>query len=711
VTAVTSFPQAAPDPEHLQRSESCQVSRFPSAREHEPLIDHAFAEIADAAASTLTPTHDTSSLPITNNDPMDIDQPRQNSTDSNSSTVLRELQELPVNAEEDELAPPPKRVARELRPPPAPTCLICTATFEEGDKIIEPCKCGSQYCAACLRKMFLDACKDQTRMPPRCCTIISIHHVRPYFSAEEAALFRRKFEEWNTPNPFYCPVAQCSTFIPNRLLSQTRIDKGKQRVDSGVGTPVSPTIACPQCETGLCTNCRGLAHVGVTCQPLEFGVDKETAELLKAWGYKRCPKCGHGFKRMYGCNHMECRCGAHFCWGCMKSQEECDGRCYDEQEDGYDSYSEPDSEDDDDDDTPADETSNNKAAPANDDVALSEPASLTIEVITPSGEDTRPAETPTDSTAPPAETTTRRVRNLDGGSGSYWEQQALDLGDEPTDEYQDRAWNCEHEFLTTKLKLADSLTSSPLERDMECMKCWCTIHPEIEMPKSSNNGGVRGGVRMVSAGRGIHSTVRGRVHNRAQAPLVRLQGRGFEQPQSQPMNFNRSVPELNTMSQPTEPMEDVQHSSGSQTADRVFDTYGNPVTTTERTKEARRHSVSLDDFFDFNKYMRESSDASSQQPPSTERLSFTMDNSPFSFAYDCDYCGLLVCNSCKDELMAMSKEKEDAEKAAAVAARKAIESIPSAEQGATDIIKNEEAQTSSTTPTIIPPKTNDLESD
>ena len=29
-----------------------------------------------------------------------------------------------------------------------------------------------------------------------------------------------------------------------------------------------------------------------------------------------CPKCNTGWEKSYGCNHMTCTCGTHFCWGC-----------------------------------------------------------------------------------------------------------------------------------------------------------------------------------------------------------------------------------------------------------------------------------------------------------------------------------------------------------------------------------------------------------
>ncbi|OAG06517.1 uncharacterized protein CC84DRAFT_1071227, partial [Paraphaeosphaeria sporulosa] len=264
-----------------------------------------------------------------------------------------------------------------------------------------PCsRCNRAFCVPCLKDMFLNACKDLSRMPPRCCNQIPLHHARPYLTAEEITLFKAKYEEWGTPSPFYCPVARCSTFIPNRMLPQANENgKGKQRVDSGIGTPTRPTVTCPKCEVDICTNCRSLAHANEICSPFNFGVDKQTADLLQKWGYRKCPKCGQGVKRMYGCNHMECRCGAHFCWGCMQGRDNCLGNCDDEDEDDYSDY-EPDQEE------------------------YDELEDTVIE------------------TSP----TSARVRNLDGGSSRYWEDQNYDFGNEPGDNYADRSWDCYHDF-------------------------------------------------------------------------------------------------------------------------------------------------------------------------------------------------------------------------------------------------------------------------
>ncbi|KAF1958247.1 hypothetical protein CC80DRAFT_442074 [Byssothecium circinans] len=617
--------------------DKCQDRTLPHTREGGPLA----SDNSTGVAASSTP-HDYSPSPTTHNDHMDIDQSRQNAGDLPPVSVPEALQELPGGFVELEPRPLPRWKANKPPPPPPKTCLICTTAFEKDEKPIKPCRCEHDYCVSCLRKMFLDACTDQTRMPPRCCIIIPIHHVRPHLSKEEANRFREKFEEWNTPKPFYCPVARCSAFIPSRLLTTRINSKGKQRVDSGIGTPTSLTAACPKCETEVCVTCRSLAHAGAPCEPLEFGIDKETAQLLKRWGYRECPKCGNGVKRMFGCNHMECRCGAHFCWGCMRSQEECRGNCDNEDED-YDSYSEPDDEEDEV--QHAQEPDNTGIlATTTDGTGPAEPGAQTAEG--------QPIEKSADTRTLP-DPTPQRVRNLDGGSGSYWENQDMNFGEEPGEDYQDSMWDCDHGFNTPTIKLADSLQNPPSHSAMECMKCWATIHPEIEMPKNVERSKksaitmVSAGARSVPGGSGGRATIRGRVRGRA------IGGRGLWQP----VDFARSVPDLNIMSQsplPVESMEDVE--STSQASKRVVDTYGNTIGS-EKPHDHRRFSLDDTAKLGFQDTPFDKDGAARK----TQRLSFNMDASPFSFAYSCSYCGLLVCSLCKDEMQAARKEKEEAE--------------------------------------------------
>jgi hypothetical protein len=89
-----------------------------------------------------------------------------------------------------------------------------------------------------------------------------------------------------------------------------------------------PLVECPTCNASICSSCRQLNHPGTPCP--ESDIDPFLAAQLEKWKIKRCPKCRAGVRRMFGCSHIECRCGAHFCFACLKPINDCDGQCEDE---------------------------------------------------------------------------------------------------------------------------------------------------------------------------------------------------------------------------------------------------------------------------------------------------------------------------------------------------------------------------------------------
>jgi hypothetical protein len=331
---------------------------------------------------------------------------------------------------------------------PSPVqCSICleeipgTESSTQISGAIQPCMgCSGSFCRACIKAMFIGATKDISRMPPRCCQQIHLHHARADMTDAEVAEYKSKYDEWSTPRPFYCPVPTCSVFIPNRLLPHhpARGDAAEKRADSGTGTPSLPNFPCPACAGQICLECRQVAHPDTTCAALDAGIDPQLVAALKKWGFGRCPKCGHGVKRMYGCSRMECRCGAQFCWNCKQSWYDCGNACEDTYSDSDDDAYVSDEEDNDDNDD-NDEADNERA-------------------------DERAADSHADATEP----------NLDSRAALAWRD--LELGREPTSDVMDQAWACEHSFRPLSLPL-DEAAARRLALDMECVACWRDIHP------------------------------------------------------------------------------------------------------------------------------------------------------------------------------------------------------------------------------------------
>jgi hypothetical protein len=71
----------------------------------------------------------------------------------------------------------------------AKRCMICLEEDNPGDEIDFPHSCSrcsfGNVCAACLKNWFLDACKNESKMPPTCCSIIPLSSVSRYLTGNE----------------------------------------------------------------------------------------------------------------------------------------------------------------------------------------------------------------------------------------------------------------------------------------------------------------------------------------------------------------------------------------------------------------------------------------------------------------------------------------------------------------------------------------------
>jgi hypothetical protein len=353
-----------------------------------------------------------------------------------------------------------------------------------------------------MRELFVRAINSQTAMPAKCCNLIPLHLAMKYLSKEEAAQYRLGFEEWNTESKdrIYCPNPRCSTFIPKRVVAA-------EAAETADAAPKTFTCPMPECATEICKDCKSYAHADLPC-PQDTDRDAAVAQVMQ-WGYKQCPRCGHGIRKMFGCSHMVCLCGAHFCWVCQKGINECEdgGGCVDEEGSEYD-YSDSEAEEA----TPAEPTP--EAVQVEDTpqdvqvetlplIQIDEPAPSieeTAVVIYPVPDNTNQpealparAEEPEQQTVetplPPTtveEQQPRRPRqpeNLDRARPGFWEEQCLDFGEEPQGS-DTTVWGCRHHWDNIDVKgLSVSiwerndkdLKKSDEDVEPECHKCWRVI--------------------------------------------------------------------------------------------------------------------------------------------------------------------------------------------------------------------------------------------
>ncbi|KIX06285.1 uncharacterized protein Z518_04260 [Rhinocladiella mackenziei CBS 650.93] len=393
------------------------------------------------------------------------------------------------------ISPPQKRAKPDV-PPKKLQCQICFIELDANYST--PCRrCKSPRCLDCLKKEFEIALRNIDRMPVMCCfTIMHYQVARGVLREAEIEEYKMKFDEFNTIDPLYCPVPTCSTFIPPRTFKSGDVQ-----------------VPCRVCNTVICTKCKQPAvgeHICAKDEPRQF--------ILETFHYKTCPKCGTGVMKMFGCPHVRCQCGAHWCWDCQRPINACYQKpCRTARDDGQTSgREEVDSDSDEELDDSAQRLSaatetaeavvveerpavENNTAPA-DIVTLPAPISNTevaeqpvqpeAQSIIPSTEadDPRPPiegnETTqsTTSEAPATETTEpepgpTQPENLDDPDDFDWEGQSLDFGDEPVDEAWD-SWGCRHVFRDFERQyiperwLIGVNVVKDQDLEVECMACF-----------------------------------------------------------------------------------------------------------------------------------------------------------------------------------------------------------------------------------------------
>lgn len=274
------------------------------------------------------------------------------------------------------------------------------------------------YCYHCIKKRFNLAIKERYNFPVSCCDRI-IHPivVKNLIPQANYDLYLERYDEHITIRPFYCPVNTCSKFIPKRQIPAT-----------------SKSVTCPACSTDACINCRKTLEDGHICAK-----DSEADLILSKYKYKKCPRCDTALLKMFGCNHMRCICGAHWCWSCRRPKTVCEQTPCDGQEDAVDD--EPDNEEEDDDDDSSSDSDPDDAdadadarIPAHDQAA--EPESTTPN-------DTAAAPTTTSPAA--SEPQRPPVTDLDDPATHDWQATGQWFGDEPDDQELD-IFGCYHHF-------------------------------------------------------------------------------------------------------------------------------------------------------------------------------------------------------------------------------------------------------------------------
>ncbi|EIW64872.1 uncharacterized protein TRAVEDRAFT_109260 [Trametes versicolor FP-101664 SS1] len=188
-------------------------------------------------------------------------------------------------------------------PHPCESCVIC------GDDVLGTVvrlRCGHGLDMACLQAMFERATADESLFPPQCCKrVVELPDVERFLSRALIDRFQEKTREFSTANRVYCYNPYCSAFLGAATLSPT-------------------ALRCSACASTTCASCKEQAHPRAGCRSAG---DDALLSLAKENEWQRCAGCQYLVERSGGCPHMQCRCGAQFCYLCGKEWGKCTGSC------------------------------------------------------------------------------------------------------------------------------------------------------------------------------------------------------------------------------------------------------------------------------------------------------------------------------------------------------------------------------------------------
>jgi len=196
---------------------------------------------------------------------------------------------------------------------PMSKCGIC---FEDiPQRQLDALYCGHLFCRECMKSYILNTSKYPLKCPiPNCGTEITAEYIQ-YFVPGNTDLQQR----FATNSILGCLGASAVPCPSCGFMYE--VDEGRRHV------------RCISCNSAFCAQCKIVWHSGVTCEELKATREKsdefkELLQLSSTLGWKQCPTCRTVVSKSTGCNHMQCKCGAEFCYSCgLKLQLKHEGKC------------------------------------------------------------------------------------------------------------------------------------------------------------------------------------------------------------------------------------------------------------------------------------------------------------------------------------------------------------------------------------------------
>ena len=199
-------------------------------------------------------------------------------------------------------------------------CAICLCEVEDPYQLED---CGHSFCRSCLVEQLESAIRTREGFPLTCISMegnckapILLTDLRSLLSSpklEELFLASLAAHVAASGGAYrFCPSPDCPGVYH-------------------VTTEEEDTLyACAACTAEICRRCHMEYHPWVSCErykEIKEDPDVSLEEWRKGKNYvKNCPTCGHTIEKTEGCSHVECRCGGHICWDCLRvfnSGEDC----------------------------------------------------------------------------------------------------------------------------------------------------------------------------------------------------------------------------------------------------------------------------------------------------------------------------------------------------------------------------------------------------
>ncbi|KAM3140729.1 hypothetical protein pb186bvf_007134 [Paramecium bursaria] len=167
--------------------------------------------------------------------------------------------------------------------------------------------CFHYFCIDCYQQYVINKLKNNT-IPQVRCLKHKCKRTLPY----------QIIQLLNSEAKKYFKISLCKSFLKNNMKYVCCLGEECEVIHS---TKVGNQIDCANCHTSICIICKQYAHQPLNCDlakrwEIKNNNQEEKSKSLIRLEYQTCFSCKEAVEKSSGCNHMKCRCGAHFCYIC-----------------------------------------------------------------------------------------------------------------------------------------------------------------------------------------------------------------------------------------------------------------------------------------------------------------------------------------------------------------------------------------------------------